>query len=76
MNDRRTWKPGKSISEIEREELIAALWHFDGRTDKVAESLGVSVRTVQNKILRYDLDEFRKSPGRPRKQLELKFKKA
>lgn len=76
MKDLRAWKPGRSIEEIERDELEAALWHFDGATDKVAESLGVSVRAVQKKIHRYDLDQFKKGPGRPKKQKSLFPEKA
>lgn len=45
--------PVSSIKEIERQMIYKALEHFEGNRIKAATSLGVSVRTLRNKLKLY-----------------------
>lgn len=46
--------PTTSIAEAERRLILAAVEHFDGQRNKVADSLGVSVKTLYNRLRKYD----------------------
>jgi two-component system NtrC family response regulator/two-component system response regulator HydG len=45
--------PGATLSEVERYTIMATLEHTGGSTSRAAEILGVSIRTVQNRLRRY-----------------------
>lgn len=47
------WQPGVSLEQIERETILSALRFFHGNRTHAASSLGISVRTILNKIQRY-----------------------
>jgi DNA-binding NtrC family response regulator len=49
------WKPGLSLSEMERQLLAMTLDSTHGNRSRTAEMLGVSLRTVRNKIREYGL---------------------
>lgn len=49
------WLSEKSMKEIERRAIMAALKKYGGKREATASSLGISVRTLQNKIAEYDL---------------------
>jgi DNA-binding NtrC family response regulator len=49
------WKPGISLSEMERQLLAMTLDATEGNRSRTAEMLGVSLRTVRNKIREYGL---------------------
>jgi two-component system response regulator FlrC len=49
--------PPRLLSEVEREAIAAALRHFDGNRTRAAEALGIGVRTIYDKIKKYDLTE-------------------
>jgi len=46
----------KTIREVEREAIVSALRETDGNRTHAAEALGISRRTLQNKIKEYDID--------------------
>ena len=46
--------PTMALAEAERRLILAALDHFGGDRRKVAASLGVSVRTLYNRLRQYD----------------------
>jgi len=48
--------PGKTIREVERDLIIKTLRENDGNRTRTAEILGISRRTLQNKIREYELD--------------------
>lgn len=48
-----TWRKGITIKEVEKEIYLRSLEMNKGDKRKVAESLGVSVKTVFNKINKY-----------------------
>jgi len=49
------WKPGLSLGEMERQLLAMTLEATGGNRSRTAEMLGVSLRTVRNKIREYGL---------------------
>lgn len=49
------WKPGLSLGEMERQLLAMTLAATGGNRSRTAELLGVSLRTVRNKIREYGL---------------------
>jgi len=49
------WKPGLSLGEMERRLLSMTLEATQGNRSRTAELLGVSLRTVRNKIREYGL---------------------
>ena len=49
------WKPGLSLEEMERQLLSMTLQSTGGNRSRTAELLGVSLRTVRNKIREYGL---------------------
>jgi DNA-binding NtrC family response regulator len=49
------WKPGLSLEEMERQLLSMTLESTGGNRSRTAELLGVSLRTVRNKIREYGL---------------------
>jgi len=51
----REWKPGLSLEEMERQLLAMTLESTGGNRSRTAELLGVSLRTVRNKIREYGL---------------------
>jgi len=52
---RLEWKPGLSLGEMERQLLAMTLEATGGNRSRTAELLGVSLRTVRNKIREYGL---------------------
>lgn len=58
MEKKTYWEPGISLEEIERHAIIGALEHFSGNRTHAAEELGVSLRTIRNKIVQYEAQGF------------------
>ncbi len=54
---------GSSLEDAERELIFATLERFEGNRQKTAETLGVSVKTVYNKLKQYDIDHEALTPG-------------
>lgn len=44
-----------SIEDLEKEAVCAALTYFDGHQERAAASLGITSRTLRNKMKRYEL---------------------
>jgi two-component system response regulator FlrC len=47
------WKPGRTLVEIERNVILEALKFHDGNRTHTAKSLGISIRTLRNKLAEY-----------------------
>lgn len=47
------WKPGRTLDEIERNVILDALKHFDNNRTHTARSLGISIRTLRNKLAEF-----------------------
>lgn len=50
----------KSLKEVEREKILESLHRWSGNKTKAAKELGISRRTLLNKISEYNIDEFKK----------------
>lgn len=49
--------PPRPLQDLERDAIEAALRHFEGNRIRTAEALGIGVRTLYDKIKRYNLGE-------------------
>lgn len=48
------WQVGITLEEVEKQIILKAMHHFSNNKTHVAEALGVSVRTIQNKMAKYN----------------------
>ena len=48
-----SWKPGRTLNEIERNVILEALKHHSGNRTHTAKALGISIRTLRNKLAEY-----------------------
>ena len=48
------WQPGVTLDEVERQVIMAALRFYYNNKSQAAASLGISVRTIQNKLQQYE----------------------
>jgi two-component system response regulator FlrC len=48
-----SWKPGRTLDEIERNVILEALKHFDANRTHTAKALGISIRTLRNKLAEF-----------------------
>jgi len=51
------FKPEVSLGEIEKVYILSALDYFKGNKTQTAKSLGVSVKTLYNKLYMYGLTD-------------------
>jgi DNA-binding NtrC family response regulator len=54
--------PGATLGEVERYTILKTLEHTCGSTSRAADILGVSVRTVQNRLRRYMIEADAAAP--------------
>lgn len=47
------WKPGRTLNDIERTVILEALDYHMGNRTHTAKSLGISIRTLRNKLAEY-----------------------
>lgn len=47
------WQPGVKLAQVEKETILKALQFYHGNRTHTADSLGISVRTMVNKITEY-----------------------
>ena len=48
-----SWKPGRTLDEVERNVILEALKHHSGNRTHTAKALGISIRTLRNKLAEY-----------------------
>ena len=51
--NRVEWQVGMTLKDIEKKVIEKSMAHFEGNKLKVAVSLGVSLRTIDNKLSLY-----------------------
>lgn len=72
MNDMILWSPGVTLESIEKEVILRAFRHYRGNKTATANSLGIAVRTLDNKLEKYEadgkLEEERKENERHRRE--------
>lgn len=54
MHDSIIWSPGVSLEAVEEQVIKKALNHFRGNKVSTAAALGISVRTIDNKVAQYE----------------------
>ena len=47
------WKLGRTLDEIEKNVILDALKHFEGNRTHTAKALGISIRTLRNKLAQF-----------------------
>lgn len=58
------WYPGLKLHELERNAITKALKLYDHNRTRTAEVLGISVRSLHNKIEQYQIDSKPKGEER------------
>lgn len=51
--DDSSWAPGRTLDDIERSVILQALKYHDGNRTHTARALGISIRTLRNKLADY-----------------------
>jgi DNA-binding NtrC family response regulator len=59
-----TFRIGASLAEVERSLILATLKHYDNHREKTAEALGISLKTLYNRLKEY-ADPADGEPDRP-----------
>jgi len=57
--------PGATLAEVERHAILSTLEHAGGSTSRAAQILGVSIRTVQNRLRQYQRQALGQAPDGP-----------
>ena len=58
MNEMILWSPGMTLDELEKQVVIKAFRHYRQNKTTTANSLGISIRTLENKLEKYESDEL------------------
>lgn len=48
------WQPGQTLDDIEKEVILKAIKFYGGNKTRTASSLGIAVRTLDNKLAIYN----------------------
>jgi len=51
------WQPGISLDDVEKQVIEKCLGYFQGNKTATAKSLGVSIRTIDNKLIKYQKEK-------------------
>ena len=52
-----SFQPNQTIREVEKQMIQATLKFFNGDKNKAAESLGITARTILNKLTQYEKEK-------------------
>jgi ribonucleotide reductase alpha subunit len=52
------WSPGVTLEQMEKEVIVKAYRFFRNNKTATASSLGISVKTLDNKLERYEMEEI------------------
>lgn len=53
-----TWAPGITLEEVEKQVILSALRFYRNNKTQTANVLGISVRTVDHKLEKYEADRI------------------
>jgi hypothetical protein len=56
MNEVINWSPGVTLEHIEKQAILLAFRFYRGNKTATANSLGIAVRTLDNKLEKYEAD--------------------
>lgn len=57
MTEQVTWQPGITLEQLEKATIIKALRFFQGNKTLTAQSLGIAVKTLYNKLEQYESEQ-------------------
>lgn len=57
VNEPIQWSPGVTLEAIERQVVLKAYRHFKKNKTATAAALGIAIRTLDNKLEKYEADE-------------------
>lgn len=67
LADRRRRMVGRTVADVEKDLILETLRHCIGNRTRAADILGISIRTLRNKLNQYSADGFHvPSPGEDR----------
>ena len=67
LADRHRRMVGRTVADVEKDLILETLRHCIGNRTRAADILGISIRTLRNKLKRYSADGFHvPSPGEDR----------
>jgi two-component system response regulator HydG len=53
---KKGWEPGRTLDDIEKSVILEALQYHRGNRTHTAKALGISIRTLRNKLADYRRD--------------------
>ncbi len=53
LSNKNAWEPGETLNDIERNVILQALHFHHGNRTHTAKALGISIRTLRNKLAEY-----------------------
>lgn len=56
MNEAINWSPGVTLENIEKQVILMAFRFYRGNKTTTANSLGIAIRTLDNKLEKYEAD--------------------
>lgn len=51
------WSPGVTLEDVERQVILKAYTFYKGNKTATATALGIAIRTLDNKLEKYELDD-------------------
>lgn len=57
------WQPGMTLEQVEKAVILKAFRHYGGVQTATASALGVSVRTIRNKLVSYGMKGLKDDDG-------------
>jgi hypothetical protein len=64
------WSPGVSLATIEKQVILKAYRWFRGNATQTAIALGVSEKTIRNKLAEYEADDKKRLEAQTREREE------
>lgn len=58
MPENINWSPGVTLDAIEKMVIMKALYHFKYNKTVTASSLGIAIRTLDNKLEKYEFEKI------------------
>lgn len=53
LSDKTDFSPGVTLADLEKKYILAALVHFEGNKTQAAQALGITIKTLYNKLHEY-----------------------
>lgn len=50
-----SYQPGVTLEQIEKEIILQAIRFYGGNKTRTAQSLGISIRTLDSKLAKYEV---------------------